>query len=191
MASLSKSSSVYLIEKSFRSDSALLKSAMTASCSSVFRLQALSAPGVLLKIFPQDKWKSAISFRHPINTSCKTRHNWAPRAQFYYSFLSLSSIASSLRCQVIIVFCTLEWHKPVLWGKNQLAGCPWLPSSPGQDTHTVTNACKKISKVCISKFNSDERRFKTFYWLSLVDIGISWWVSDEELCVKTSLYESP
>ena len=124
---------------------------MTASCSSVFRLQTLRAPGVLLKIFPQDKWKSAISFKHPINMSYKTRHNWAPKAQFYYSFLSLSGIASSLRFQVIIALCTLEWHKLALWGKNQLAGCPSLPVWPGHDKHTSTNACKRHPK-CASTF---------------------------------------
>lgn len=121
---------------------------MTASSRSAFRLQALSAPGVLPKIFPLDKWKSAISFKHPINMSYKTRHSRTPKAQFYYSFLSLSGIASSLRFQVIIALCTLEWHKLALWGKNQLAGCPSSPAWPGHDKHARTDARKKASKVC-------------------------------------------
>lgn len=48
--------------------------------------------------------------------SYKTRRNSAPKAHFYYSFLSLSGIASSLRFQVITALCTLEWHKLALWG---------------------------------------------------------------------------
>lgn len=64
-------------------DSAVSKNAMTASCFSALRLQTLSAPGVLPEIFPQDKWKSAISFKHPINMSYKTHHKSAPKAQFY------------------------------------------------------------------------------------------------------------
>lgn len=124
---------------------------MTASCSSVFRLQTLSAPGVLPKIFPQDKWKSAISLKRPINMSYNTHHNSAPKAQFYYSFSSLSDIASSLRFQVIIALCTLEWHKLALWGKNQLAGCPSLQAWPGHDKHMSTNACTRNPK-CASTF---------------------------------------
>lgn len=103
------------------------------------------------RFFPQDKWKSAISFKHPINMSYKSHRNWAPKAQFYYSFLSLSGIASSLRFQVIIALCTLEWHKLALWAKNQLAGCPSLLAWPGHDKHRSTNAYKRHPK-CASTF---------------------------------------
>lgn len=120
---------------------------MTASCSTVFRLQALSTPGVLPKIFPQDKWKTAISFRQPINMSYKTHHDWESKAQFYYSFLSLSSIASSLRFQVIIVLCIPAWHKLALWRKNQLAGCPSLLASPGHDKNTRQMPVKSLKRV--------------------------------------------
>lgn len=63
-------------------------------------------PGVLPQMFPRDKWKSATSLKRAINTSYKACLDQALKAQFYYSFLSLSGITSSLGFQVIIVFCT-------------------------------------------------------------------------------------
>lgn len=119
---------------------------MTASCSSVFRLQTLSGTRCFAQDFSTRQMEKCHSFNHPINMSYKTHCNWAPKAQFYYSFLSLSGIASSLRFQVIIALCTLEWHKLALWRKNQLAGCPSFPVWPGHDKHTSTNACKTHPK---------------------------------------------
>lgn len=94
---------------------------------------------------------------YPLNIPliCLTRLTTTeqPKAQFYYSFLSLSGIASSLRFHVIIALCTLEWHKLALWGKNQLAGCPSLPVWPGHDKHMGTNACKRHPKSVCQHFN--------------------------------------